>query len=61
VDEIAYLERRCCDHQRLARKADVLAVARLHQAFVLSYQRRIADLVEATDGTMGSQATRDAA
>lgn len=45
MDEIAYFEQRCRDHQKLACEAKSALVLRAHLAFVRVYRIRIAELL----------------
>lgn len=61
MDEIAYFEQRCRDHQRLAREAKCQAVLRTHLSFVRAYRHRVAELLLADEPQLEPAFTRNAA
>lgn len=61
MDEIAYFEQRCRDHQKLAREAQSAVVLRTHLAFVRAYRHRIADLLLTDEPHLQSGFARNAA
>ena len=61
MDEIAYFEQRCRDHQKLAREAKSAVVLRTHLAFVRAYRHRIADLLLTDEPHLEPAPARNAA
>lgn len=61
MDEIAYFEQRCRDHQKLAREAKSVVVLRTHLSFVRAYHHRIAELLLMDEPQPDAAFTRNAA
>ena len=61
MDEIAYFEQRCRDHQKLAREATSVVVLRTHLSFVRAYRNRIAELSLTDQPQLAAVFTRNAA
>ena len=61
MDEIAYFEQRCRDHQKLAQEAKSASVLRTHLSFVRAYRNRIAELLLTDEPQLEPAFTRNAA
>ena len=61
MDETAYFEQRCRDHQKLAREAKCVVVLRTHLSFVRAYRNRIAELSLTDQPQLAAVFTRNAA
>lgn len=61
MDQIAYFEQRCRDHQRLARDATSTVALRTHLSFVRAYRNRIAELLLTDQPPLDPAFSRNAA